>query len=116
MLAYAFAAFACMVPEAVYAQVKQRSAAACTLHGIGTGRVAEVRDGRSFILEDGREVRLPNIEVPLPVQAAAGGGQMPLASAARTALEQLVAGQMVELRRDPHRTAMAACLPTRTSL
>jgi endonuclease YncB( thermonuclease family) len=98
MLAYAFAAFACMVPEAVYAQVKQRSAAACTLHGVGTGRVAEVRDGRSFILEDGREVRLPNIEVPLPVQAAAGGGQMPLASAARTALEQLVAGQMVELR------------------
>jgi len=98
MFAYAFAASACMVAGAAYAQVKQRSAAACALHGIGTGRVAEVRDGRSFNLEDGREVRLPNIEVPLPVPPSAGEGQMPLASAARTALEQLLAGQMVELR------------------
>jgi endonuclease YncB( thermonuclease family) len=97
IFAYAFAAFACMVPQAAYAQVKQRSAAACTLHGVGTGRVAEVRDGRSFILEDGREVRLPNIEVPL-LETSAPGGQVALASAARSALEHLVAGQIIELR------------------
>ena len=57
MFAYAVAAFACMAPQAAYAQVKQRSAAACTLHGVGTGRVAEVRDGRSALLL-GRALRL----------------------------------------------------------
>jgi endonuclease YncB( thermonuclease family) len=37
---------------------------ACTLTPIGTGKVVAVRDGRTLMLEDGRELRLAAIEAP----------------------------------------------------
>lgn len=71
--------------------------AACRYEPLGTATVTAIRDGRSFVLDDGREVRLDGIEVPLlgadlsPEQAAAG-------RAAKAALEELVLGRSVELR------------------
>ncbi len=53
------------------------------------GRVAKIVDGRSFMLDDGREIRLAGLEVP--AESGPDG--------ARTALEALLAGQMVALRR-----------------
>jgi endonuclease YncB( thermonuclease family) len=66
----------------------------CHLEVLGTGRVQAVVDGRSFVLEDGREIRLPGIEVPLPPLPGEAG------AAARAALEVMVAGQTVELRHE----------------
>jgi endonuclease YncB( thermonuclease family) len=68
----------------------------CAFPVIGTGEVAAVTDGRSFVLTDGREIRLADIEVP-PLPASDGAGS-DIARAARTALAALVAGQSVELR------------------
>jgi endonuclease YncB( thermonuclease family) len=56
---------------------------ACRLEVAGSGRVVAVPDGRSLMLDDGREVRLAGIEAP---------------PAARAALESLLLGQSVELR------------------
>jgi endonuclease YncB( thermonuclease family) len=42
------------------------SSADCTLETVATGTVATVIDGRTFALADGREVRLPSVEVPPP--------------------------------------------------
>ena len=36
---------------------------ACKLTALGTAQVAPVRDGRTLLLADGREVRLPGIEI-----------------------------------------------------
>jgi hypothetical protein len=65
------------------------AAAGCSFEPQGEGRVAAVIDGRSFRLEDGREVRLAGIE---PVVAES-------AKADRTAaLAALIAGREVTLR------------------
>jgi endonuclease YncB( thermonuclease family) len=64
--------------------------------------VRAITDGRSFILDDGREIRLAGIEVPLPPRAGETGARAEAshtaALAARTALESMLAGQGVELR------------------
>jgi endonuclease YncB( thermonuclease family) len=65
---------------------------------IARGAVAHVLDGRSFVLGDGREIRLAGIEVPplpLPGQAdpAAGGGE-----AARGDLATRLSGAEIVLR------------------
>jgi endonuclease YncB( thermonuclease family) len=44
--------------------------AICTLDAAGTGKVVAVRDGRTLMLEDGREVRLAAIEAPDQSRAA----------------------------------------------
>jgi endonuclease YncB( thermonuclease family) len=62
---------------------------ACSFGLVGTGKVATILDGRDFVLDDGREVRLAAVEVPLLGPAGA---------AAKSALEALLAGQTVELR------------------
>src|SRR5262249_4436273 len=49
-----------------------------------------VVDGRTLVLDDGREVRLAAIEVAPPSE--------PAGAAAKTALEALTAGQPIELR------------------
>jgi endonuclease YncB( thermonuclease family) len=43
---------------------------ACKLETIGTGKVVAVRDGRTLMLEDGRELRLAAIEAPDQSRAA----------------------------------------------
>src|ERR1700719_1405382 len=72
----------------------------CHLEVLGTGRVQAVVDGRSFVLEDGREIRLPGIEVPLPPLPGETGARAEAGAAARAALEVMVAGQTVELRHE----------------
>ena len=44
---------------------------ACKLEPIGTAQVAAVRDGRTLMLRDGRELRLAAIETPAGAQAGA---------------------------------------------
>src|SRR5262245_60143739 len=62
------------------------------------GKVAAVIDGRSFTLEDGREVRLAGLEVPFPPRPGETGPAADAGTAARKALAAMVAGQNVELR------------------
>src|SRR5262249_33281493 len=44
-------------------------AASCAPPGLGEGHVAEIIDGRSFRLDDGREIRLAGIEAVAPTKA-----------------------------------------------
>jgi endonuclease YncB( thermonuclease family) len=83
---------------------------ACTLEMVASGIVATIIDGRTFVLEDGREVRLPSIEVPPPPEpnptpaAAPAAGETPqptpsdASQAAADALKSLLAGRPVSLR------------------
>ena len=43
----------------------------CDLETVASGTVASITDGRTFVLDDGREVRLPAVEIPaLPAPPA----------------------------------------------
>jgi endonuclease YncB( thermonuclease family) len=73
-------------------------APACRLDPLGSGHVRAVTDGRTFLLDDGREVRLAGIEVPFPAQVAAAAGPpagsataSPAASVADVGLEAKIA-------------------------
>ena len=46
------------------AAAQQDSSSSCTFEDAGSGTVRAVLDGRTFVLTDGREVRLDGIEVP----------------------------------------------------
>ena len=85
----AFAALAATPAGFVQAQMPA-AAASCTLATVASGAVASVIDGRTLILDDGREVRLAAIEVGPPTDA--------VGAAAKDALAALAAGQTVELR------------------
>jgi endonuclease YncB( thermonuclease family) len=90
------------------------AAANCDLETVASGTVQSVTDGRTFILADGHEVRLPAVEIPaLPVPAAPAAAESPIATAATdpppplpadpdaaaaTALRALVEGRHVALR------------------
>jgi endonuclease YncB( thermonuclease family) len=63
---------------------------ACKPAAIASATVRAVVDGRTLVLDDGREVRLAALEVAPPAEA--------IGAAAKAALEALVAGQTVELR------------------
>jgi endonuclease YncB( thermonuclease family) len=85
--------------------VTTKPGATCQFPVTGTGWVAAVRDGRSFSLDDDREVRLAGIQPPLsPAPDNADSSADSLAdtstdatAAAKAALEQLVLDQFVEL-------------------
>ena len=64
----------------------------CGAEVMPAGRVDRIIDGRSFVLDDGREIRLAALEVP-PAGDASPAGQ-----AARAALASMLAGETVELR------------------
>jgi endonuclease YncB( thermonuclease family) len=81
-----------------FAQRLSGTADACRLQAIGTGQVRAAVDGRSVVLADDRQIRLPGIEVPLPPPPREGGSASEPGVAARAALEAMLAGQMVELR------------------
>ena len=85
------------------------ASAGCNLEMVASGTVATVVDGRTFVLEDGREVRLPAIEVPPPPEPSPTPAADPAADpaqptlpdasqAAADALKSLVAGRPVSLR------------------
>jgi len=64
----------------------------CGAEVMPAGRVDRVIDGRSFVLDDGREIRLASLEVPPATEA------FPAGAAARAALASLLAGEAVTLR------------------
>jgi endonuclease YncB( thermonuclease family) len=70
---------------------------ACGGEVLARGTASRVIDGRTFVLSDGREVRLAAIEVPaLPLPQ--GSGAAVAGAAARDALAALLAGTEVVLR------------------
>lgn len=81
------------------ARTQDGALTACRFEVAGTGKVRAITDGRSFILEDGREIRLAAIEVPL-APAAESGPRAEAGLAARAALESMLASQSVELRQN----------------
>src|SRR5262245_20680148 len=74
---------------------------ACHFEVFGTGTVARVVDGRGFVLDDGREVRLAAIEVPPAPEALETGPRAAAGAAAKAALESMLAGQTVALHGHP---------------
>jgi endonuclease YncB( thermonuclease family) len=88
---------------------------ACGGEAVANATVSRVRDGRTFVLDDGREVRLAAIEVPLPApeqppraaeisaqetarrEAEKDTGERQ-GAAAKAALEALIDGDQVVLR------------------
>ena len=73
----------------------KRQGQVCGGDEIARGIVGKILDGRTFVLDDGREVRLAAIEVaPL-----AGDRSDPAGRAAAAALAALAAGDQVVLRR-----------------
>jgi endonuclease YncB( thermonuclease family) len=72
---------------------QEQPAPACGNAVIGHGTARSVIDGRTFMLDDGREVRLAAVEVP-PL----GAGAAPGGAAAKAALDALVGGDEVVLR------------------
>jgi endonuclease YncB( thermonuclease family) len=82
----------------VWAQAGPPGATACKGVVIGSGTVVTVIDGRSFALDDGREIRLVGIEVPLPPLPGEGGPAATAGNSARAALESIIAGRQLELR------------------
>lgn len=109
------AALSCIGHCPAIAQRAAKTAAAavpCGGEEIGRGSVSRVVDGRSFVLDDGREVRLAGIEAPSPSGQDTGAkdtgaqdtgakdtGAPGDGAAARDALATLLAGAPVVLRR-----------------
>jgi len=82
-----------------------RADGACRFGVLATGTVAKVVDGRSFVMAEGREVRIAGIEVP----PAPAPGEPPTPStsagaAAKAALAAILLGQSVELSAREHIT------------
>jgi endonuclease YncB( thermonuclease family) len=84
--------------SAAIAQERQEPAPACGASEIARGTVSRILDGRTFVLGDGREVRLAAVEVP-PLPLPDETGAAPGAAAAKAALEALAGGDAVVLRR-----------------
>lgn len=72
---------------------------ACRFEDVSTGRVRAIADGRSFVLDDGREIRLAGIEVPFPPASGETGPRAEAGGRARAALADMVAGRHVEVLR-----------------
>jgi endonuclease YncB( thermonuclease family) len=80
------------------AQAPVTATTACQFEALATGKVAKVLDGRSFVLEDGREVRIAGIEVPPAPQPGETGARVTAGVNAKAALEAILAGATVALR------------------
>src|SRR5919201_1020791 len=101
----ALARFCCMSCMAIVlatapADAQSGTHTACRFEAAGTAKVRAITDGRSFILEDGREIRLAGIEVPLAPAAGESGPNAEAALAVRAALAAMVMDQTVELRQN----------------
>ena len=90
------------------ASAAEATESACRLEPLAAGIVVSVVDGRSFLLDDGREVRLAGLQVP--ALAVPGDKDDVAGRAAKAALESLLAGQAVTLKAlKPVSDVMAAC-------
>ncbi len=96
LAAFVVAIFGAVCGSGAVAQ-DQPHTAPCGTAEIARATVNRVIDGRTFVLDDGREVRLAGIEVPL-LPPSQGGGTSPGGAAARDALEALAGGDTVLLR------------------
>jgi endonuclease YncB( thermonuclease family) len=90
---------AIMLPAAL-ARTESGAVTACRFEPAGAAKVRAISDGRSFILEDGREIRLAGIEVPLLPPAGGSGPDAEAALAVRAALAAMVVDRTVELRQN----------------
>src|SRR4051812_5514356 len=72
------------------------AATACRFNTVAEGSVSGVVDGRSFVLTDGREVRLAGLEVPM-VLAGQAASPAEAGHASRAKLESILAGATVKL-------------------
>jgi endonuclease YncB( thermonuclease family) len=83
---------------AVAVAVPSAPTLACGGDEIARGRFSRILDGSNFVLDDGREVHLAGIEVPLlPVPGSSLA--VPGGAAAKAALAGLLSGSQVGLRR-----------------
>ena len=82
------------------AGAESRPSTSCRSEPGGTGKVRAITDGRSFTLDDGREIRLAGIEAPLLPRPGEAGTRAKAGLAARAVLEAIIAGQNVELRQN----------------
>src|SRR5262249_3845996 len=78
-------------------QIDMQTAHPCGGGAIARGVVRKLLDGRTFVLEDGREVRLAAIEVP--ALAPPQGSAPSQGRAAAAALDALAGGDEVVLRK-----------------
>jgi endonuclease YncB( thermonuclease family) len=96
-IALVFASLAGAAPighaPAAYAQPS-----GCRLETLGSGLVRQVADGRSFRLDDGREVRLAGIEVPPLDEPPSAAAAANFGLQAKTALERLILDKSVVLK------------------
>jgi endonuclease YncB( thermonuclease family) len=74
-------------------------AASCGLETFAMGSVVSVSDGRTFLLDDGREIRLAAIEVPQLPRPEDRKTPRTAGEAAKTALDKLLVGNKVVLKR-----------------
>lgn len=88
----------------VRAQGNPPASTRCHFDTVSTGKVTAVTDGRSFLLDDGREIRLAGIEVPPPPRPGEAGARAEAGLAARSTLQSMLADQELELR---HNSAAA---------
>ncbi len=83
----------------VVAQTSAIPASDCELETLGTGTARRIIDGRTFHLDDGQHVRLAAIEVPSLPLPRETGPQASAGLAAKAALETLLAGRAVTLKK-----------------
>jgi endonuclease YncB( thermonuclease family) len=74
------------------------SESACDFESLASGKVASIVDGRSFVLEDGREVRIAGIEVPSTEDPSHPNHLNTAGTRAKAALASLLLGETVELQ------------------
>ena len=79
------------------AQEQPRVPAGCDGETLAQGAAGRVLDGRTFALEDGREIRLAGIEVP-PLPEPQEKSPAPGGTAARDALAALLSGAQITLK------------------
>src|SRR5712671_2815564 len=91
--AMALAVATALTGSDVHAQTPQD----CGGRNVAAAGVARVIDGRSFLLADGREVRLAAIETPLAVAGDEDEARVQAALAAKTALEALLLHREINL-------------------
>jgi endonuclease YncB( thermonuclease family) len=83
----------------VHATAQSAATPVCGGSEVARASVSRVSDGRSFVLDDGREVQLAGIEVPSPASSQDARIAASGATAARDALNALAGGDEVLLRR-----------------
>jgi endonuclease YncB( thermonuclease family) len=104
VLAAAVAAGFAVMSGTQAAAADERPRSACGAATVARGHFGHAIDGRTFVLDDGREVRLAAIEVP-PLPVAEKSADAADAEAARNGLAALLAGAEIVLKSpDPQQT------------